>query len=107
MENNRFGVFFWQFTKESQKYIEETKLRVVLTSPPSSPVKPQTDVIPKQEASYETFMLKEPHLLPVNGFNYQEPSYETKMPKENLQNRVENYTPPDPVRNLKSLRRNL
>ncbi|KAL8515533.1 hypothetical protein ACS0TY_014282 [Phlomoides rotata] len=85
------------FTKAGLKYIEETKLRVVLTSPPNSPTKPQADVIPKQEASYETLMLKEPHLLPVNGFNNQEPipSYETKMPKDNLQNRVENTTPPD------------
>ncbi|KAL0414644.1 UNVERIFIED_CONTAM: Vesicle-associated protein 2-2 [Sesamum radiatum] len=83
------------FAKESQKYIEETKLRVVLTSAPSSPAKP--DIAFKQE-SYENLVPKGPQspvLLPVNGVIKQEPSYETSMPKDKLQNGVENFPPPD------------
>ncbi|KAI3469450.1 hypothetical protein Pfo_026113 [Paulownia fortunei] len=86
------------FAKDSQRYIEESKLRVVLTSAPNSPAKPLADVILKQEASYETSKPKEPHspvLLPVNGVIKQEPSYETSMPKDKLQNGVENFPPPD------------
>ncbi|XP_011090861.1 vesicle-associated protein 2-2 [Sesamum indicum] len=82
------------FAKESQKYIEETKLRVVLTSAPSSPAKP--DIAFKQE-SYENLVPKGPQspvLLPVNEVIKQEPSYETSMPKDKLQNGVENF-PPD------------
>ncbi|KAL0457322.1 UNVERIFIED_CONTAM: Vesicle-associated protein 1-1 [Sesamum latifolium] len=98
------------FAKESQKYIEETKLRVVLTSAPSSPAKP--DIAFKQE-SYENLVPKGPQspvLLPVNGVIKQEPSYETSMPKDKLQNGVENFPPPDmltekaePINNVNNL----
>ncbi|CAI9765894.1 unnamed protein product [Fraxinus pennsylvanica] len=58
------------FTKDSKNYIEETKLRVVWTSPPQSPV-----------------------FLPVNRVLKPEPSYETSMQKEKLQMGVENSLP--------------
>lgn len=85
------------FARESHKYIEETKLKVVLTSAPSSPVKPPASVVSKQEPSYEFLMPKEPYspdLLPVNGVNKQEPHYETSISKDTVQNGVEN-SPPD------------
>ncbi|KAH6769790.1 hypothetical protein C2S52_014593 [Perilla frutescens var. hirtella] len=86
------------FARESQKYIEETKLKVVLTSAPSSPEKPPASVVSKQEPSYEFLMPKEPYshdLLPVNGVNKQEPHYETSVPKDTVQNGIENSLPPD------------
>lgn len=95
--------FFWKFAKESQKYIEETKLRVVLTSAPSSPVKPHTSLFSMQEPSNDILMPKEPYspvLLPVNGVKKQEPHYETPIPQDTVQNGVENSLPPDSVRNL-------
>ncbi|XP_059632665.1 vesicle-associated protein 2-2-like [Cornus florida] len=58
------------FTKESGKYVEESKLRVILVSPPHSPV-----------------------LLPINGVLKQEPSHETSMQKEKLLSGVENLPP--------------
>lgn len=86
------------FAKESPKYIEETKLRVILTSAPSSPVKQAASIVSKQEPSYEFLMPKEPDshvLLPVNGVNKQEPHYETPIPKDTLQNGVDNSLPPN------------
>uniref|UniRef100_A0ABR0V8L7 MSP domain-containing protein n=1 Tax=Rehmannia glutinosa TaxID=99300 RepID=A0ABR0V8L7_REHGL len=86
------------FVRDSQKYIEEIKLRVVLTSAPNSPAKPLADIALKQEPSYETPMPKEAHspvLLPVNGVIKQEPSHETSLPKDKLQNGVENFPPAD------------
>ncbi|KAF7837152.1 vesicle-associated protein 2-2-like [Senna tora] len=59
------------FAKDSGKYIEEKKLRVVLISPPSSPV-----------------------LLPVNGEAKQDPSNEIHVQKERVPSGVENIPPP-------------
>ncbi|KAL1543152.1 vesicle-associated protein 2-2-like [Salvia divinorum] len=73
------------FAKQSQKYIEETKLRVVLTSAPSSPVKQQATVVSQQEPSNEFFMRNDhysPDFMPVNGAAKQEPHYEAPIPKE-------------------------
>lgn len=88
------------FTKNSQKYIEETKLRVVLATAPNSPAKPFADVVLKQEIpAYETVSPKEcssPVLVPVNGFgSKQEQSNEMLRPKDNLQNGIENPPPTD------------
>ncbi|KAK9288252.1 hypothetical protein L1049_016702 [Liquidambar formosana] len=62
------------FAKDSGKYIEEKKLRVVLISPPNSPV-----------------------LLPANGMLKQDPCYETPMQKDKVLSGVENIPPPDKV----------
>ncbi|KAL2490753.1 Vesicle-associated protein 2-2 [Abeliophyllum distichum] len=59
------------FAKNSDKYVDETKLRVVLTSPPHSPM-----------------------LLPGNGILKQEPSNDTSILKDKLQSRVEKLSPP-------------
>ncbi|XP_020548271.1 vesicle-associated protein 2-2 isoform X2 [Sesamum indicum] len=78
------------FVREGEKYIEETKLRVVLTSASNSPVSP-VDGAPKQEASYdEALSPKEPNspvLLPVNGLSKQERSCEVPIPEDKLHNR--------------------
>lgn len=66
-----------QFARDSGKYIEDKKLKVVLVSPPNSPV-----------------------LLPVNGVLKQDTSYETSMQKEKELGGVENMPPPDTVRKL-------
>ncbi|KAK4433950.1 Vesicle-associated protein 2-2 [Sesamum alatum] len=87
------------FVKEGEKYIEETKLRVVLTSASNSPVMPPVDGVPKQDTPYdETLSPKEPNspvLLPVNGLSTQERSYEAPIPEDKLHSRVENHAPPD------------
>ncbi|KAA8527497.1 hypothetical protein F0562_034788 [Nyssa sinensis] len=62
------------FAKDSGKYIEESKLRVILISPPQSPV-----------------------LLPINGVLKQEPCHETSIQRDKLLNGVENLPPPDTV----------
>uniref|UniRef100_A0A5B7BV01 Putative vesicle-associated protein 2-2-like n=1 Tax=Davidia involucrata TaxID=16924 RepID=A0A5B7BV01_DAVIN len=62
------------FAKDSDKYIEESKIRVVLLSPPHSPV-----------------------LLPINGVLKQEISHETSIQKDKLLSGVENLPPPDTV----------
>lgn len=59
------------FAKDSGKYIEEKKLRVILITPPPSPV-----------------------LLPVNGVSKQDPSCETSMQKDRVLTGVENIPPP-------------
>ncbi|KAJ1385588.1 Vesicle-associated membrane-protein-associated protein [Sesbania bispinosa] len=59
------------FAKDSGKYIEEKKLKVVLISPPSSPV-----------------------LLPVNGDMKQDPSNEIIVQKDRVPSGVENIPPP-------------
>ncbi|KAL3012054.1 hypothetical protein AAZX31_07G233700 [Glycine max] len=59
------------FSKDSGKYIEEKKLRVVLISPPSSPV-----------------------LLPVNGDMKHDPSNEIYVQKDRVPSGVENIPPP-------------
>ncbi|KAL4398094.1 hypothetical protein AHAS_Ahas01G0257500 [Arachis hypogaea] len=66
----RFFYIFLQFAKDSGKYIEEKKLRVVLISPSSSPV-----------------------LLPVNGEAKQE-SNKVPMEKDRVPSGVENIPPP-------------
>ncbi|XP_077218135.1 vesicle-associated protein 3-1-like isoform X2 [Tasmannia lanceolata] len=58
------------FTKENGRYIEENKLRVVLVSPPHSPV-----------------------LLPINGAMKQEPAYETAILRDQLSAGVEDLPP--------------
>ncbi|XP_042010883.1 vesicle-associated protein 2-2-like [Salvia splendens] len=112
------------FAKQTQKYIEETKLRVVLTSAPSSPEKQKATVLSQQEPSNEFFMPKDhyspdfmpvngvakqeshyeppipkedhsPVLLPVKGINKQEPQYEPPIPKDTLQNVVADSLLPD------------
>ncbi|RZB54807.1 Vesicle-associated protein 2-2 [Glycine soja] len=62
------------FAKDSGKFIEEKKLRVVLISPPSSPV-----------------------LLPVNGDMKHDPSNEINVQKDRLPSGVENIPPPRKV----------
>ncbi|KAK7264582.1 hypothetical protein RJT34_32191 [Clitoria ternatea] len=63
------------FAKDSGKYIEEKKLRVVLISPPSSPV-----------------------LLPVNGDTKHDPSNEVNVQKDRVPpSGVENIPPPPRV----------
>jgi hypothetical protein len=65
------------FAKDSGAYIEEYKLRVVLVSPPNSPV-----------------------LLPVNnGASKQEPSYEPSTEKDKFHRGVENLPPLHPQEN--------
>lgn len=66
--------FFWQFAKDSGKYIVEKKLRVILTVPPPSPI-----------------------LLPINGVLKQDPSCEASMQKEIVRSGVENIPPPQRV----------
>lgn len=66
--------FVWQSAKDSGKYIEEKKLRLVLISPPNSPV-----------------------LLPANGMLKQDPCYETPMQKDKVLSGVENIPTPDKV----------
>ena len=58
--------FFWQFAKDGGKYIEENKLRVILVSPPHSPV-----------------------LSPINGALKQGLAYEASKPKSQVLSRVE------------------
>eukprot|EP00262_Sarcandra_glabra_P009539 TRINITY_DN23959_c0_g1_i1.p1 TRINITY_DN23959_c0_g1~~TRINITY_DN23959_c0_g1_i1.p1 ORF type:complete len:250 (-),score=49.85 TRINITY_DN23959_c0_g1_i1:394-1143(-) len=58
------------FTKENGRFIEENKLRVVLISPPQSPV-----------------------LLPINGALKQEPAYEPSLLKDQQLSGVENLPP--------------
>ncbi|XP_015573294.1 vesicle-associated protein 2-2 isoform X1 [Ricinus communis] len=60
------------FSKESGKYIEEKKLRVVLTNAPTSPV-----------------------LLPNNGELKKDPFYDTSLHKDISQNGIENIPPPE------------
>lgn len=67
----------WQFSKESGKYIDEKKLRVVLISPPHSPV-----------------------LLPNNGELKKDSSYDAPLHKNIAQNGIENIPPPQRVRSL-------
>ncbi|CAA0839854.1 Vesicle-associated protein 1-1 [Striga hermonthica] len=81
------------FVKESEKYIEEVKLRVSLSIAPDYPEKPLTNVVLNQESSFKSSRPKEvnaPVLLPIIGATKQEPSYETVIPKEKLHNGVEN-----------------
>ncbi|BFG15189.1 hypothetical protein CerSpe_014630 [Prunus speciosa] len=62
------------FSKDSGKYIEEKKLRVVLISPPSSPV-----------------------FVPINGESKQDPCYENSVKKDRVLSGVENIPPPHGV----------
>lgn len=66
----KMAFFAWQFSKENGRYIEENKLKVVLVSPPHSPV-----------------------LLPINGSLKQEPANEPSNLKDQLSNGVENLPP--------------
>ncbi|GAV87610.1 Motile_Sperm domain-containing protein, partial [Cephalotus follicularis] len=59
------------FAKDSGKFIEDVKLRVVLVSPPQSPV-----------------------MLPINREFKQETCHETSMQKDRVLNGVENFCPP-------------
>ncbi|GAV68016.1 LOW QUALITY PROTEIN: Motile_Sperm domain-containing protein, partial [Cephalotus follicularis] len=61
------------FAKDSGKFIEDMKLRVVLVSPPQSPV------------------------LPINRELKQETCHETSMQKDRVLNGVENFCPPHRV----------
>ncbi|XP_058203274.1 vesicle-associated protein 2-2-like isoform X2 [Rhododendron vialii] len=67
------------FAKDNGKHIEESKLRVVLISPPQSPV-----------------------LLQSNGVTKQELPYETSGQKDKLWTGVENLPPPMDVDDVKS-----
>ena len=66
-------LLFWQFSKGSGKHVEEKKLKVVLISPPSSPV-----------------------LLPVNGDLKQDSHGQVHVQKDRLPTAegVENIPPP-------------
>lgn len=66
-----------QFAKDSGKYVEEKKLRVILMSPPQSPV-----------------------LLPRNGELKQDSSPETSLQKDRALSGVENIPPGDGVRDI-------
>lgn len=59
------------FAKDTGKYVEEKKLKVVLISPPSSPV-----------------------LLPVNGDIKQDPSNQINVLKDRVSSGIENIPPP-------------
>lgn len=88
------------FSKDSQKHIEETKLRVALTTEPNPP-KPSADVILEQQNSSP----KRPHspvLPPVNGVIKQEPSYEKSIPKYILQNGDENFPPNKVIKQMEA-----
>lgn len=101
------------FSKDNGTYIEETKLRVILTSAPNSPVMEPVQGVLKQEASYEALLPKETHspvLLPVNGAFKQEPSDETSIPKNKSQIGVENFPSndmPTEVMDTKKTTRNM
>lgn len=87
------------FSKDGNKYIEETKLRVVLTSAPNSPVKEPSDVPLEQDASYEKLMPEETHLpvlFPDNGtIKKEDSSHEASMATDKLHNGAENILPPE------------
>ncbi|XP_073304036.1 uncharacterized protein [Primulina huaijiensis] len=98
------GITSDMFAKDSEHYIEETKIRVVLTSAHNSPGKLPVHGILKQEESHETFLPEEPHspvLLPVNGISKQEPYNEQSVPVAKLQSGVENFPPPNMVLSIK------
>lgn len=65
------NLFSLQFAKDTGKYVEEKKLKVVLISPPSSPV-----------------------LLPVNGDIKQDPSNQINVLKDRVPSGIENIPPP-------------
>lgn len=73
-------LLFPQFSKDSGKYIEERKLKVVLISPPSSPV-----------------------LLSVNGDTKQDPFNEINVQKDRVPSGVENIPPPHRVSSSPSI----
>lgn len=79
-----FLLFFWQFAKDSGKYLEEKKLRVVLIGPAHSPV-----------------------LLPLNGLLKQDPCHENFSQKDQLLSGVENTPPAHVVREIVILSFNL
>lgn len=67
--------FIWQFAKDDGRYIQENKLRVILISPPNSPV-----------------------LSPINGVLKQGPTYESSSLKDPVFSKFEILTPPHTVR---------
>ena len=77
-------MFFSQFAKDSGKYHEEKKLRVVLSGPAHSPV-----------------------LLPLNGLLKQDPCPEIFSQEEQLLSGVENTPPAHVVREIVTLSFNL
>ncbi|XP_075506709.1 vesicle-associated protein 2-2-like isoform X2 [Primulina tabacum] len=92
------GITSDMFAKDSEHHIEETKIRVVLTSAPNSPGKLPVHGILKQEESHESFLPEEPHspvLLPVNGISKQEPYTDQSVQVAKLQSGVENFPPPN------------
>lgn len=66
---------FWQFSRGSGRNIEERKLKVLLISPPPSPV-----------------------FVPINGESKQDPCYETSVKKDRVLTEVENIPPSHRVR---------
>ncbi|KZV42484.1 vesicle-associated protein 2-2-like [Dorcoceras hygrometricum] len=93
------------FAKDTENYIEETKIRVVLTSAPNSPGELPVHEILKQEESHETFLPEEPNshvLLPVNGISKQEPYIAQTVQEAKLQPGVENLPPPTMLVNYKA-----
>ncbi|XP_073150239.1 vesicle-associated protein 2-2-like isoform X2 [Henckelia pumila] len=90
------GITSDMFAKDSENYIEETKIRVVLTSAPNSPGKLPVHGIVNQEESHELLFPEEPHspvLLPVNGISKQEPNNEQPVPEAKLLSGDENLPP--------------
>lgn len=96
------GITSDMFSKDGENYIEETKIRVVLT--PNSPSKLPVHGILKQEESHDTLLPDEPYspvLLPINGISKQEPYNEQSVPEAKLQSGVENLPPPNMVQSIK------
>ncbi|XP_073054468.1 vesicle-associated protein 2-2-like isoform X2 [Primulina eburnea] len=92
------GITSDMFAKDSENYIEETKIRVVLASAPNSPGKLPVHVTLKQEDTHERLLPEEPHspvLLPVNGISKQEPYNEQSVLEAKLQHGVESLPPPN------------
>lgn len=61
------SLFNWQFDKDDGKYIEETKLKVVLISPPQSPLLSPINGVLKQEPTHGASVLRDPALREVEN----------------------------------------
>lgn len=57
--------FLWQFAKDDGRYIQENKLKVILISPPNSPVLSPINGASKQGPAYEASLLKDPVLSKI------------------------------------------
>ncbi|XP_059435070.1 vesicle-associated protein 2-2-like isoform X2 [Corylus avellana] len=81
------------FAKDSGNYIEEMKLRVILISPPPSPVLLPINGVSKQDPSCETtYQKKDPSC--DTTYQKKDPSCETTVQKDRVLSGVENIPPP-------------